>query len=156
MSRSKARAGFSLLELVVALGIVAITSGVVMTHWTAPNQERQQLEQDAQRLASSIRYAQQMTVQGSPTQVRITTNDVGIYIPVNANSNFFRSRERWRFADGIEMYYTNARDFRFEFTARGTTRHGGATTRLSSPNYRTYLTTTVSGGRVNIGAITPR
>ena len=154
MSRSKARVGFSLLELVVALGIVAITSGIVMTHWTAPNQERQQLEQDAQRLASSIRYAQQMTVQGVPTQVRISTNHAGIY--TQDNYNLFRYRESWRFADGIEMYFSNAPDWRFNFTNRGTLSGIASTTRLRSQNYRTYLTTTVSGGRVNIGAITPR
>lgn len=161
MKRSKGYQGFSLIELVVALGIVAITSGVLMTHWVAPNRERHQLMQNAQLLASSFRYAQQMTMQGVRTQVRlggdrivIETLQPEIFEGIETDRYRMQYHRSHVFTDGVVIHHTNVNERLLRFSNRGTPSHGGSTTRLRSQHYELAVTVTVSGGRTRISDLT--
>lgn len=152
--------GFSLVELIVVLGMLATASGVAMINFSGYSVEHRGISQDAQILASSIRYAQQMSTQGRATQILPGTYGFTIRAripnPIYANNQIMADIERHYFSDNVTFDTGTLYGNVIRFTNRGTLSYRSYTVHLNSPNYRVSLTTTIGGGRVNIGAIYQR
>lgn len=147
--------GFSLIELVVVIGIITITSGTVLINFGRYSAERSQLYENAQILVSHIRYAQQMTTQGYQTEVRLNISNSNRFeiwsMRPNIHGNYVLTKiENHIFSDGIHIASTNVSGGRIRFTNRGSLSDPSSTTRLHSQNYRVSITTTIGGGRVYI------
>jgi len=144
------RKGFTLLELTIALAIIAIASGgIFLVFRQSP---RRDLENASLQLQADIRYAQRRAIiEGRRIEVRINRYHYVIRY-VNPGGVFGEIRTVY-FQNGVHIRQTNTNSI--GFLPRGTV-GGSGTLSLANARYEQNLTITVSGGRVEIKPITVR
>ena len=144
---SKSKRGFTLLELTITLAIMAIVSGGVFLAFRQP--DRRNLENASLQLQADLRYAQRRAlIGGQPISVLFEPAH-GRYRVVAAYSE--EEIRAVYFRDGVRLRYSTRGELTFH--TRGTPT-GGFRIRLSNGRYWQELTSTVSGGRIEIFAIT--
>lgn len=168
MRRGKAVQGFTLMELAIVLGIIAIMSGGMLVAVAGRSSERRALQNASLALQADIRYAQRRTiVEGQrygvtfdfaynryhvgpatrDTHGRWTVNhDRTIYLPPGV------TMRRWLTSTG--MYYEGT-THQITYLPRGTV-SVGATYRLRTGLYQQDVSVVPSGGRAQLLGIDPR
>jgi len=140
---SRKNGGFTLLELIIALGVIAIVSGGLFLAFRQT--ERGALQNAALILQADIRYAQRHAVIEGRT-VRI------LFQPIPNNYVVDRGQMNSRsvyFENGVRV----TSSLEIHFLPRGTP-GGGSTIQLRSQRgYQQNLTIVGSGGRVRINPI---
>lgn len=143
----KAQNGFTLLELIITLAVIIVVSGSVFLAFRQP--DRRVLENASLQLQADLRYAQRRALIGG-RQYGVLFEPAHNRYRVMA---FFPEEEirAVYFSDGVRLRFSTEPVLRFH--TRGTST-GGFRIRLSNGRYWQELTSTVSGGRIEIFAIT--
>jgi len=146
--------GFTLLELMVALGILTIVStGVfVSLRSNESNTEQRNLQNASLALQADLRYVQRRAImEGQSYRILFEIFNNRYHIQINTTP-----RQTIRiiyFQDGVRLTHMTLRN-ELTFYPRGTISNATTIT-LINGRYQQQLTTTVSGGRAQIGDIGP-
>ncbi|MCL1987089.1 MAG: GspH/FimT family protein [Firmicutes bacterium] len=134
--------GFTLIELVVVLGILATLSGTIL--FTANGLQRRSLENAMFTLQADLRHAQRMAViEGRYWQVLLNTAENSYSVgPANDGD----SHVIVYFPNGIELASGNSN---IRYLPRGTV-SGSTTLRLKTANFTQRMTINVGPGRAMI------
>ena len=142
------RRGFTLIELVVTLGVLTVVLGVVFFVVSRRDSSYREINSAAVLLKSEIRYARQRALLEGE-QVSINFNGANGRYEIFYRSPF-RSIRVGYLPDGITFAHGNITAFHFR--PRGTPGQGFSVT-IRSTNHRLTLSVVVSGGRVRISDI---
>jgi len=168
MRTRKITNGFTLMELVIALGVVVIVSGGVFVAVSGRNSEWRNLHNASVALQADIRYAQRRSIaEGRRYGVVFDFVDnryhVGLAI-LNDDGRWSVNHDRTvdlpdgvtirRWLTSAETYYEGT-THQITYLARGTVT-GSATFRLGTDLYRQDIAVNVSGGRARLNGIVPR
>ncbi|MCL2571431.1 MAG: GspH/FimT family pseudopilin [Defluviitaleaceae bacterium] len=144
----KNRKGFSLLELLIALGIITIVSGGVFLAFRQT--PRRALNNASIQLQADLRYAQRRAIQEG-RRIGIIFEPAHNRYRIMSTSPTEEIRVVY-FQGGVRLRQTIP-GARLDFLPRGTA-SSGFTISLSNGRYWQRLTATVSGGRIEIFDIT--
>jgi len=136
--------GFTLLELVIALAVIMIITGGVFL--AIRQQDRRALYNAAYQLQADIRYAQRRALIGGRV-LEVRFYPVYDMYRIRYARPYYTEIRRVYFQNGVNLRTTN-RVF-ITFQPRGSA-SGSFTLTLESGRYRRDLTSTVSGGRIDI------
>ena len=140
------RKGFTLAELVVTLGVLAVLLGVVFFAVSRRDSSHREIFAAADILMSEIRYTRHRAImQGE--QVSINFDGVNSMYVISYRSPFRLIREGY-LPDGITFAHGNVSAFHFR--PRGTPSGGGSSVTIRSAHHRLTLSVVGSGGRVRI------
>ena len=150
--------GHSLLELSIVLGIIAISTGSLLTSAFSTSPYTQ-LNRAATLLANDIRYAQQLSIQ-TGTRHRININMVANTYSLERLYNYNPERHYWLpisreltntpLQHNANFSWLSVTPHIIEFTTRGTLAGSSMSIHITNDIYQIILTTTVGGGRVYI------
>jgi len=145
MKRGK---GFTLLELIIALAVIAIVSGGLFIVFRQT--PRSALENASLQLQADLRYVQRRAIiEGRRFRLQLNSLNNGYYISF---LNPIEELRRVYFENGVRIRGNPRR--RFEFLPRGTPDGATSTTlTLYIGRYEQDLTILLSGGRVYLRPI---
>lgn len=98
-------AGFTLVELLVVIGVIVSVSGIVLGNWKAGDEELL-LQRSAHQLAQDIRGASEMAMSARDFQGAIPQGGYGIFFRQNNDTYYIiyadtNGNERYNAADGV-------------------------------------------------------
>ena len=147
---NRKKGGYTLLELTITLALIVIVAGTVFM--SLRRQERRALYNAAYQLQADIRYAQRRAlISGRRVEVEFSRlyNRYIIRYERDCRTELLRVNLR---GTGVQINSPN--NLNVNFLPRGTISEG-FTIVLESGRYRRSLTTTVSGGRIELRPTVP-
>ena len=140
------RQGFTLIELIVVLGIIAVLGGTVMG--TARGMQRRTLQTASLTLQVDLRYAQRMAlVEGR--RWRVQFDQLNNRYTIRAMSGPPAETRTVYLPQGVEIYFLNAPNARVEYLPRGTISSAFSVILRKGPYIQTS-TATVGAGRIAV------
>lgn len=140
--------GLTLLELVIVIAIIMVATGVVLIGTRGSNNDYRTLHNAALMLQADMRYAQRRAVmEGQRVEVRFEPTQNRYHLITLSPTTTLRTVY---FQNGVNLRSTTYPGNRMWYLPRATTGPQAGTIVLTNGRYWQELTTTVSGGRVEI------
>jgi prepilin-type N-terminal cleavage/methylation domain-containing protein len=156
MKTDKATQGFTLMELVIALAIVAILSGGVLVAVGGRSGERRNLHNASVQLQADIRYAQRRAiVEGQRYGIEFNFEQNYYRVVRNNPREVLRTVE---LPNGITFRLAanhNAATHQLSYLPRGTV-SGHRNIEIESESYSQVLRMSMGGGRASLDEILPK
>ena len=137
------RKGFTLLELIVSLGVLAIVSGVIFFVISRRDTSYREIMSATYLLMADIRYARQRAI--------IDGEDVEIVFYGMENRYTIRYFSSWKIIREVRLpdnvWFMHSSDLKYHFRPRGTP-SVGFTIDLCTVHHRMSVSVVASGGRV--------
>ena len=140
------RKGFTLIELMITLGVLAVVLGVIFFVVSRRDSSYREIFAAADLLKSEIRYARQRAIMEGE-QVSINFDGANGRYTIHYAAPVRIIREGY-LPEGISFAHGNRTSFRFR--PRGTPSGGGYSVTIRSANHRLTLSMVGSGARVRI------
>ena len=139
------RKGFTLIELIITLGVLAVVTGTIFFVVSGRNSTYREIFAAADQLMSGIRYTRQRAIMDDEVVEIVFHGATGKYT-IRYRTGFNVIREGY-LPGGVWFLHNNNRVYHFR--PRGTP-SGGFSIHLRSAHYGLTLSVVGSGGRVRI------
>ena len=139
------RRGFTLAELIVTLGVLAVVSGAVFFAISGRDSSYREIRSAGYQILSDIRYARQRAVMDGETVEIVFHGSDGRYTIRYASPR--ASIREGRLPENV--WFVHNRDRVYHFMSRGTPSEG-FTIQLRTAHHRLDVRVVASGGRVRV------
>ena len=142
------RRGLTLIELTVALGVMAVLAGAAVFAFSQRDASRRQILSAADQLMADIRYARQRAIlSGRRVEIRFDVADGSYTIRYLNPTAEIRTGQ---VSEGVTVQLPQGNFVHLAFTPRGTPVRGGFSVILRTARHELRLSVVGSGGRVRI------